>query len=193
MAGLSLLPQETTLADLLLSAYSPAGGAFHAWSDAQEVRDAFLPVLGDDCFQRSGGSYVLEYDLEDLLHMLSTAYGEELSTQAEELLNSFAESLGLTGEETLDFTLTITPSGERDCSFTMDLDLRSAYITLSMDYAYSGGQEDFSLSFQVKNLAEFDMTLDSTVRSTTQEPQAQPPAGSEIIDLNQQVSTVPLT
>ena len=75
----------------------------------------------------------------------------------------------------------------------MDLDLRSAYITLSMDYAYSGGQEDFSLSFQVKNLAEFDMTLDSTVRSTTQEPQAQPPADSEIIDLNQQVSTVPLT
>ena len=37
------------------------------------------------------------------------------------------------------------------------------------------------------------MTLDSTVRSTTQEPQAQPPADSEIIDLNQQVSTVPLT
>ena len=88
MAGLSLLPQETTLADLLLSAYSPAGGAFHAWSDAQEVRDAFLPVLGDDCFQRSGGSYVLEYDLEDLLHMLSTAYGEELSTQAEESMCS---------------------------------------------------------------------------------------------------------
>lgn len=154
-----LLPMENpTLGNLLIGQDTAYVDAFHLYQDILSTSSTLQAVLGDDCFTRSGASYTLNWD---------------------------AEKLGMadpTGETDFSTKLTITPQGDRGCSFSAALTSRDAYSSLDLDWRGSSGTSSLTMKGSSLDGESYRLEADWTIQASSRLPIVRPPQGDTVID-----------
>lgn len=156
----NLAPDELTLGNLLvtLEAADPTD-AFHLWNNITGPAAQLAEYVGDDCFTKSGSSYVVEWDL-----MEGSYYAYK--------------------DETFTVQLKITPSGSRSCTYSLTMDAAADGAALDILLSGSSGKINMDMDLHIKNMLKATLELTCRITSTTQKPQPQPPAGSKIEYIN---------
>ena len=154
-----LLPMENpTLGHLLIGQDAAYVDAFHLYQDILSTSSTLQAVLGDDCFTRSGSSYTLNWDAEEL---------------------GMADPIGETDFST---NLTITPQGDRGCSFSAALTSRDAYSSLDLDWRGSSGTSSLTMKGSSLDGESYRLEADWTIQASSRLPIVRPLQGDTVID-----------
>ncbi|MEA4933548.1 MAG: copper amine oxidase N-terminal domain-containing protein, partial [Lawsonibacter sp.] len=132
------------------NAYSP----FSAWSDITSVTQEAAAYVGDDCFTKSGSSYTVKMDMADLLSSDS--------------------------DETFQAVLTVSPSGDKDCTYALSVSAEDPDGTFVLKVSGSSGKTDLDATLHLKNMLKAVLELETRMAASSQQPLTQPPAGDTI-------------
>lgn len=133
-------------------------------------------LLGDDTFTRSGTSYKWTMDLASLYAAM------EIPVTEEELAGGdFSMEMTIRSNGSVDYDLTLSLNDYNIVSggYTDD-----ALVTFTLSGTSGALSGNMDLQLQIKNVADAKLTAKYTGRTTVRTPAAQPPAGSEILDLS---------
>ena len=133
-------------------------------------------LLGDDTFTRSGTSYKWTMDLASLYAAM------EIPVTEEELAGGdFSMEMTIRSNGSVDYDLTLSLNDYNIVSggYTDD-----ALVTFTLSGTSGALSGNMDLQLQIKNVADAKLTAKYTGRTTVKTPAAQPPAGSEILDLS---------
>ena len=153
-------------------AYAKYGTPALVYGELMESADELAAIMGDDCFQSSGGYSVLHYDKADYEAALAAEGGEEYAQWASEF-------------EKLDLELKIARSG--DATFRVLVQNKdSGYGDVALVDAsgsISAARVNMELLLRLKN--QFDLSLRCTASAapSTARPVTAPPAGATVIDI----------
>ncbi|MGI5962947.1 MAG: stalk domain-containing protein [Lawsonibacter sp.] len=147
---------KMTVGQLLTRDDTFYGFPFHRWSQITSAASDLIQTLGDDCFTKSGSSYTIRWDIDDL-----------------DLFNP-------TGSETFHTLLKITPTGDKNCTFSLALSADDGDTSLELDC--SGSKEKLTLEVFGKNLGTeaFHLEFAQKMSSASQSPLTSPPESDSI-------------
>ncbi|MGE4276223.1 MAG: copper amine oxidase N-terminal domain-containing protein [Lawsonibacter sp.] len=144
-----------TVGQLLISAgFANAYSPFLAWSDITNVTQQAAAYVGDDCFTKSGSSYMVNWDIADLLSSGS--------------------------DETFTALLTVSPSGSDGCTYTLSASAEDSEATFDIKLSGSSGKTDLNAALHLKNVLKAVLELEARITTSFQQPLTQPPAGDAI-------------
>ena len=136
-----------------------------------ESADELAAIMGDDCFQSSGGYSVLHYDKADYEAALAAEGGEEYAQWASEF-------------EKLDLELKIAQSG--DATFRVLVQNKdSGYGDVALVDAsgsISAARVNMELLLRLKNQLDLSLRYTASAAPSTARPVTAPPAGATVID-----------
>ena len=129
-------------------------------------------LCADSSFERSGSRYV---------NTLNFGEGDS-SGSVQEVDGTF--TLYTSGSRVTGYALEMTAAVEEEAgalSMTLSAAMEGDRMEMAMDYTVTA--EDSTVSF--------NMTMDGTYRTTSAQPETEPPAGAQIIDVTVPTETVP--
>lgn len=149
---LSSVSRSGTVGELILAdgTWSP----FWLWSAAGRSASELGSYVGDDQFTKSGNSYVMSFQ--------DAGYGWD------------------TGEYGYTIKATVTPSGEKSCTYDLTFDLTSDEMAANASLKGSSGNADLALSFHLKNTFKFTLEGASRTSGSDKAPLSEPPEESKI-------------
>lgn len=150
--SLSSLSQPETVGQSILGTdtYSPFWLYDNAVSGAEELGS----YVGDGRFTKSGSSYVMSFQ--------DAGYSWDM------------------GEYDYTVKATVTPSGEKSCTYSVTFDLTSDDMAANASLTGSSGKTDLELSFHLKNTFKFTLEGASRTAGSDKSPLSEPPKGSKI-------------
>ena len=152
-------------------AYAKYGTPALVYGELMESADELAAIMGDDCFQSSGGYSVLHYDKADYEAALAAEGGEEYAQWASEF-------------EKLDLELKIAQSG--DATFRVLVQNKdSGYGDVALVDAsgsISAARVNMELLLRLKNQFDLSLRYTASAAPSTARPVTAPPAGATVID-----------
>lgn len=140
-----------------------------SWMIATMEAEQAAQIVGDQCFAAVDGVSVLHLDQEAL---------EELA----------GDYLFLGYEVTfkeLDFTLTVDEQGNTRLSVVVHTQSETPFyrgVRLELSCDLSADRVSISVYCHMANVGELQMTLDSSLQATSEQPAAEPPADATVVD-----------
>lgn len=172
-SGISM-DEGFTMGSLLYASVTGGYSApFQYYSDLKTADSSVESILGDDCFTNSGSTtYRWHFGIDELCEAM------ELDEADRADLESYLQDL--------DLNLSFTDYGSYSMDGVVQVSVDTLGALLKLELAEngtfsSGGQA--SLSVQVRNLFNLNLTTNTTIKSSSQAPDLSLPEGAEVIDL----------
>lgn len=157
MGVADLAPAELTVGQLLIAVgFADPGSPFMAWSRAANPAAELMNYVGDDCFTKSGSSYLIQWDMTDL-----APYGAD-------------------GDESFTAALKVTPSGAKSCTYSLTMETGDRNMALELKLVGSSGKANLGMALHIKNTLKAILDLDARISTANQQPMTQPPEGEKI-------------
>lgn len=157
MGVADLAPAELTVGQLLIAVgFADPGSPFMAWSRAANPAAELMNYVGDDCFTKSGSSYLIQWDMTDL-----APYGAD-------------------GDESFTAALKVTPSGAKSCTYSLTMETGDRNMALELKLVGSSGKANLDMALHIKNTLKAVLDLDARISTANQQPMTQPPEGEKI-------------
>lgn len=157
MGAGDLAPAELTVGQLLIAVgFADPGSPFMAWSYATNPAAELMNYVGDDCFTKSGSSYLIQWDMTDLA------------------------PYGAGSDESFTAALKVTPSGAKSCTYSLTMETGDRNMALELKLAGSSGKASLGMALHIKNTLKAVLDLDARISTANQQPMTQPPEGEKI-------------
>ncbi len=130
-------------------------------------------LYGDDTFTTDGGVSTRTIGVDDLM-----ALYEDLGLSADDMEEAKAAF------EEYQITMKVDSKGGVDMTCTVETAAQAGVpaIKLTMDAKQDAGNATLNMSLHIANLGEGKLTLTQTWGTTTENPEDQPPEGSNVVD-----------
>ena len=147
---------EFTLGQLIVTSCfdNYYGYPFQAWEDANYAAQELADLVGDARFKKSGAGYTIQW-----------------------MADSFPYLYGITDGSA---KLTVTPSGEKGCTYSFTVDINDDEAAFALKLSGASGRIDLDSSLHVKNLCKATLTGQLRISPTSRQPLTQPPTGDAI-------------
>ncbi|MBS6366350.1 MAG: copper amine oxidase N-terminal domain-containing protein [Clostridiales bacterium] len=177
MGLLSAQLQDLTMFDFM-TLYSGFDG-FYAYENLTQMMDAVAAVFGDQNFTKSGSTYTMDMDLEDLMRAVGLS-DEEIQ-----------QELAYGGIDAFRLQLQVKMTGEDQCDYSLNLQMQDSDLELSAACNKTGMNTDMNLTLHMKNVFEMTMDLKADTKQTSQSVASAPPAGEVVLDLDEMGTDYP--